>query len=237
MSNATRTVQIATGDGAMGAHLALPATGSGPGVLLIHEIFGVNAYVRDCAQRLADAGYVALAPDLFWRTQPGLDLRNDDAGMKLGMAAAQELDGELAVADAVTALAGLRALPEVNGGRAGVLGFCLGGSLAWRVAAAADPDVAVAYYGSAIPGALDLAEQVTCPTLLHWGGADPFIPREGIEAAAAMAAAHDDMECHIHEGAGHAFDNHRSARFSVPEAAAAAWEQTAAFLARELPAA
>jgi carboxymethylenebutenolidase len=235
MSVATRTQQIETADGAMSAHVALPASGSGPGIVLIHEIFGVNDYVRDCAQRLADAGYVALAPDLFWRTQPGLDLPNDDEGMKLGMAAAQALDGDLAVADTITALQALRELPEVTGGRAGVLGFCLGGSITWRVAAADDPDIAVAYYGSAIPGALDLADDVVCPLLMHWGGADPFIPREGIDAVAAMAAERDNIECHIHEGAGHAFDNHRSTRFSVPAAAAAAWELTAAFLARELP--
>ena len=227
--------EVETGDGAMGAHVALPASGSGPGMVLIHEIFGVNAYVRDAAQRLADAGYAVLAPDLFWRTRPGLDLPNDDAGMELGMAAAQALDGELALADALTALAALRAMPEVAGGRAGIIGFCLGGSMAWRVAAAGDPDVAVVYYGSAVPGALDLADDVICPMIMHWGGADPFIPREGIDAVAAMAAERDNIECHIHEGAGHAFDNHCSERFSVPAAAAAAWELTAAFLARELP--
>jgi carboxymethylenebutenolidase len=235
MSPSTRTEQVETGDGAMGAHVALPASGSGPGIVLIHEIFGVNAYVRDCAQRLAQAGYVALAPDLFWRTQPGLDLPNDDAGMKLGFAAAQELDREKAVGDLVVALAALRELPEVSDGRAGVLGFCLGGSMAWRVAAAGDPDVAVAYYGSAIPGELHLGDQVTCPVLMHWGGADAFIPREAIDAVAAMAAERDDIECHVHEGAGHAFDNHHSEKFHVPEARAAAWERTAAFLARELP--
>jgi carboxymethylenebutenolidase len=232
----TRTQEIETGDGAMGAHVALPASGSGPGMLLIHEIFGVNAYVRDAAQRLADAGYVVLAPDLFWRTQPGLDLPNDDAGMKLGMAAAQALDGDLALADTLAALAALRELPEVSGGQAGIIGFCFGGSMAWRVAAADDPDVAVVYYGSAVPGSLDLADDVTCPVIMHWGGADAFIAREGIDAVAAMAAEHDNIACHIHEGAGHAFDNHRSERFSVPAAAASAWELTAQFLARELPA-
>jgi carboxymethylenebutenolidase len=230
----TRTEQIETGDGAMGAHVALPASGSGPGMLLIHEIFGVNDYVRDAAQRLADMGYAVLAPDLFWRTQPGLDLPNDDAGMKLGMAAAQQLDGELALADALAALGALRGLPEVSGG-AGVLGFCLGGSMAWRVAAAGDPDVAVVSYGSAVPGALELADAVDCPVIMHWGGADPFIAREQVDAVAAMAAEHDNIECHVHEGAGHAFDNHRSERFFVPAARAAAWEQTAAFLDRELP--
>jgi carboxymethylenebutenolidase len=234
MSITTRTQTIETPDGAMGAHVAVPESGSGPGIVLIHEIFGVNDYVRDAAQRLAEAGYVALAPDLFWRTRPGLDLPNDDEGMKIGREAAQELDGAAAARDAIAALDALRALPECDG-RAGVMGFCFGGSMAWQVAADGDPDVAVIYYGSAIPNALDAADRVTCPTIMHWGGADPFIPREAIDAVVAMAAGRDNIECHVHEGAGHAFDNHRSERFHVPEARAAAWEQTAAFLARELP--
>jgi carboxymethylenebutenolidase len=231
----TRTEQIETTDGAMGAHVALPEAGSGPGIMLIHEIFGVNDYIRDSAQRLAELGYVALAPDLFWRTQPGLELPNDDEGMRAGMAAVQKLDFPAAVGDLIAALDALRALPEVTDARAGVLGFCLGGSFAYQVAVNGDPDVAVVYYGSTIPDALEDADRITCPMIMHWGGADQFIAREQVDAVAAMAETHDNIECHIHEGAGHAFDNHRSERFYVPDASAAAWELTAAFLARELP--
>lgn len=234
MSTTTREHSIQTPDGAIGAHVAIPASGSGPGMLLVHEIFGVNDYVRDSARRLADAGYVALAPDFFWRTRPGLELPNDDEGMQTGREAIGEVDFAVAAGDAVTALAALRELPECDG-RAGVIGFCFGGTIGWQVAARADPDVAVLYYGSGIPGALHLAERVTCPTIMHWGGDDPFIPREAIDEVAAIAAGRDNIECHVHEGAGHAFDNHRSERFSVPEASAAAWKLTAAFLARELP--
>jgi carboxymethylenebutenolidase len=235
MSTTTRGEQIETADGAMGAHLALPASGSGPGIVLIHEIFGVNDYVRDGARRLAELGYTTLAPDLFWRTSPGLDLPNDDEGMKAGMAAVGRLDFPAAIGDAIAALGALRDMPECSGAKAGVLGFCLGGSIAWQVAANGDPDVAVVYYGSAVPDALDAADRVSCPVIMHWGGADPFIPREGIDAVVAMAAGRENIECHVHEGAGHAFDNDHSERFHVPEARAAAWEQTAAFLARELP--
>jgi carboxymethylenebutenolidase len=230
----TRTHRIETSDGAFDGHLALPAGGSGPGLLLLHEIFGVNDYVRDSAQRLAGLGYVVLAPDLFWRTQPGLELRHDEAGVQAGMAAAARLDVAVAVADAIAALEALRALPEVTGGAAGVLGFCLGGTLAYHVAADDDPDVAVIYYGSGIPGALDRASAIACPTIMHWGGADPYIPREQVDAVAAMAAAHDGIECHVHEGAGHAFDN-PAPMFLNADARAAAWALTAAFLARELP--
>jgi carboxymethylenebutenolidase len=228
------SIRVKTGDGAFGAHLALPAAGSGPGLVLLHEIFGVNDYVRDAARRFAGLGYVVLAPDLFWRTQPGLELGHDEAGLQAGLAASAQLDVEAAVADARAALEALRALPEVTGGRAGVAGFCLGGTLAYRVAAGADPDVAVVYYGSGIPSALGDAAAIACPAIMHWGGADPYIPREQVDAVAAMAAAHDRIECHVHEGAGHAFDN-PAPMFADPAARAAAWELTAAFLARELP--
>lgn len=236
MAATARSERITTPAGALEAHVAIPAAGSGPGIVLLHEIFGVNDYVRDRAQRLAELGYVVLAPDLFWRTQPGLELNHDDAGVEAGMAAAQKLDSATAVGDAIDVLELLRSRPEVVDRRAGVLGFCLGGSLAYMAAADGDPDVAVAYYGSAVPGALDAAERIACPLLLHFGGADPFIPRAQVDAVVAMAAGNDMIECHVYEDAGHAFDNHRAPRFHVPAARAAAWELTAAFLARELPA-
>jgi carboxymethylenebutenolidase len=231
----SREDSIEIPDGQLAAHVALPAGGSGPGIVLLHEIFGVGDYVRDAAARLAEAGYVVLAPDLFWRTQPGLELAQTDEGMEAGMAAAGQLDFAAAVGDAIAALALLRSMPEVAGAHVGVMGFCLGGTFAYQVAVHGTPDVAVVYYGSAIPDALDAATQITCPMIMHWGGADPFIPREQVDAVAAMAATHPTIECHVHEGAGHAFDNHRSERFHMPEPRAAAWELTAAFLARELP--
>jgi carboxymethylenebutenolidase len=231
----TREQTIAIPDGELGAHMAIPAAGSGPGIVLLHEIYGVGDYVRDAAARLAQIGYVVLAPDLFWRTQPGLELPQTDEGTQAGMQAAQQLDFAAAVGDALATMALLRSMPEIDRERVGVMGFCLGGTFAYQVAVHGTPDVAVVYYGSGIPGALDAAGQITCPTIMHWGGADPFIPREQVDAVAAMAAEHPQIECHVHEAAGHAFDNHRNPKFHVPEARAAAWELTAAFLARELP--
>jgi carboxymethylenebutenolidase len=226
----TRTATIEPG---FDAHLALPAAGGGPGLVLLQEIFGVNAYVKDAARRLAELGYVVLAPDLYWRTEPGLELAPTE--MQRAFGAMQKLDRDAAVGDAIATLAALRGMPEVTGD-AGVLGFCLGGTLAWQVAAQGDPAVAVCYYGSGIPAALDAASAIACPVLLHFGGADQYLPREQVDAVAAMAAAHDGFECHVHEGAGHAFDNSFAPQFTNPPAAAAAWELTAAFLARELPA-
>jgi carboxymethylenebutenolidase len=220
--------------GQMGAFLSLPESGSGPGVLVLMEIFGVGGYIRRAAERLAELGYVALAPDLYRRTRPGAEYEHDEAGMAKAFQAIGGVDMEGAVADSIVALEHLRSLPEVTG-PAGVLGFCLGGTLAFGVAVGADPAAAVAYYGSGVDGMLDQSEQVACPVLFHYGAEDSYISHERADLVARAAEARPDWECHIQPDAGHAFDNHDAPMFSRPEAAARAWELTSDFLARSLP--
>lgn len=232
----SRQEQIAMPDGGqMGAYVALPEHGSGPGMLVLMEIFGVTGYIREAADRLAGLGYVALAPDLYRRIRPGVEFAHDEPSLPEALQAGQELDVPGAVQDAIVALDHLRGLPEVSG-PVGVLGFCLGGTLAYAVAQRADPAIAVAYYGSGIPEMLPDGAQIACPMLFHFGGEDPFIPRDQAEQVAAAAEARAGWECHIHEDGGHAFDNWDAPMFSRPEPAKRAWEQTADFLARTLPA-
>jgi carboxymethylenebutenolidase len=231
----TRTERIAMPDGGqMDAYVGLPDGGSGPGIVVLMEIFGVGVYIREAADRLAAEGYVALAPDLYRRIAPGAQYRHDQAGLAQAGQAVGRLDLDGAVADAVVALEHLRGLPEATG-PAGVLGFCLGGTLAYRVAAGADPATAVSYYGSGVADMLGAGDQIGCPLLFHFGGQDPYIPREDADRVAAAAAAHPGWECHIQTDAGHAFDNWDSPMFSVPEAAARAWALTRDFLHRTLP--
>jgi len=147
----SRTETIGMPDeGAMDAHVAIPAAGSGPGVLVLMEIFGVGAYIRGACDRLAEQGYVSMAPDLYRRIRPGARFGPGEEGLREAGAAVAELDMDGAIEDASVALEALRGLPEVNG-RTGALGFCLGGSLAFGVAVNADPGTLVAYYGSHIP--------------------------------------------------------------------------------------
>jgi carboxymethylenebutenolidase len=221
--------------GEMAAYVAVPESGSGPGMVTVMEIFGVGEYIRGAADRLARLGYVALAPDLYRRTRPGTAFGHAEGDLQAAMAAAGDLDSAGAVADAAVALAHLRGLPEVTSD-AGVFGFCLGGTLAFGVAQSADPAVAICYYGSGVPGMLDEADRVSCPVLMHWGGEDPYIPVEQAQSACRAAAARPGWECHIHPDGGHAFDNWTNPMFSRPEPAARAWEQTQAFLAGTLPA-
>ena len=231
----TRTERIPMPDGGeMGAYIALPDAGRGPGILVLMEIFGVGSYIRRAAERLAELGYVALAPDLYRRTDPDAEFEHDQEGLQQAFAASGRLDTGGAVQDALVALDHLRGLPEVSPS-VGVLGFCLGGSLAYQVAVQDDPAVAVSYYGSTVPDALDQSDRITCPVLFHYGAEDQFIPLEQAQRVAAVAAQRPEWECHIQPDGGHAFDNHESNMFYRPEPAARAWELTSEFLARELP--
>ena len=234
MEERIEQVPAADGSGSMAAHVAVPDAGRGPGIVVIHEIFGVNGYITGTCRRLAELGYVALAPDLFWRVAPGLALDHDEEGLTRAMENISRFDAEAAVGDVAASFDHLRSLPEVQGG-VGVLGFCLGGTLAYLAAAAASPDVAVSYYGSGVPAAVDQAEHIGCPVLIHFGGDDPYIPREQIDAARAALADRPGVTFVVHEGAGHAFDNSLAPMFHDPVAADAAWRQTADVLREALP--
>jgi carboxymethylenebutenolidase len=229
-----RTESVTIGDdGMMTMHVWLPDRGSGPGIVLIQEIFGVGSYIRAVGQRLADAGYVVGAPEVFWRFAPGWAADHDEAGLAAAFEQVAKLDSETAVTDCVAAVAHLGGLAEVDG-QPGVLGFCLGGTLAFGVAVADDPSVCVSYYGSGVPGMLDRIDDVDCPTLFHFGRDDTYIATEGVEALAAATAGRTGLVLNI-EAAGHAFDNHDAPMFHDESAARAAWSKTMAFLAEHLP--
>lgn len=235
----TRIVPVAcdaggtAGGGEMDMTVWTPPGGSGPAILVIQEIFGVGPYIRAVAERLAAAGYVVGAPDVFWRFAPGWAAGHDEAGLQASFEQAGKLDREQAVADCTAALGALGELDDVEG-TPGVLGFCLGGTLAFGVAAQGDPSVCISYYGSGVPDMLGLLDQVSCPTLFHFGRDDSFIPTEGVEALAAAIEGRPGFTLNV-EAAGHAFDNHESEMFHQPEAARAAWSKTMAFLAQHLP--
>jgi carboxymethylenebutenolidase len=229
-----RVDQVTVDDGTFDLPVWLPASGSGPGLVLFQEIFGVGPYIRAVAERLATLGYVVGAPDLFWRRQRDWQASHDQAGLEASMAMVQKFDFAKGVADGVAALQYLRGLPEVVDD-VGVIGFCLGGTMSWFVAAAADPAVAVSYYGSGVAGGLGQADDVACPIIFHFGESDPYLPLEQVDAIRAAVGDRADVEIHVQAGAGHAFDNHEAEMFWNEAAAAAAWDRTVAFLERYLP--
>jgi carboxymethylenebutenolidase len=228
-----RTESVIIDDaGEMPMHLWLPEAG-GPGILLLQEIFGVGSYIRAVGERLADAGYVVGAPEVFWRFAPGWEADHDEAGLAASFEQAGKLDREQAIADCAVACAHLGGLDEVTG-TPGVLGFCLGGTLAFGVAVADDPAVCVSYYGSGVPAMADRLDDVSCPTLFHFGRDDAYIPTVGVEALAEAIGRRPGFVLNV-EAAGHAFDNHDNPMFYDEAAARAAWSKTMAFLAEHLP--
>ncbi len=230
-----RTDQVVCGsDGAMDVHIWTPDTPPRSAILLIQEIFGVGAYIRDVAERLAVTGYLVGAPDLFWRFAPNWEADHDEAGLKASMGKVQQLDFPQAVSDSAAALAHLHAQSGITSAPA-VLGFCLGGTIAWGVAAMAEPSCCVSYYGSGVPSMLGMIDQVSCPTLFHFGNSDTYIPNEGIDAISGAIAGKPGFLLNV-ETAGHAFDNHQSEIFYDEGAAQSAWSKTMAFLASHLPA-
>ena len=229
----TRRDEVAVDDGAFGVHVVVPDSPNGAGVVLIQEIFGVGPYITAVADRLAALGFCVGAPDLFWRFAPGHAADHDEDGLNRSIELVMQLDGEKAVADSLATLAHLRQLPEVTG-PVGVLGFCLGGTVAVGCALAGDPDAVVSYYGSGVPDMVDQLGAITAPTLLHFGGNDPYIEPEKIKAVVAAVPQHPAIELNVEDGAGHAFDNHEAPMFYDAAAAAHAWELTRAFLARHL---
>jgi carboxymethylenebutenolidase len=223
-----RTDTVALGDaGAMELFLWIPDEPVGS-VLLIQEIFGVGAYIRAVAERLADAGYVVGAPDVFWRFAPGWAAGHDEAGLAASFEKVQHLDFDLAVEDCVAAIEHLAEIDGVDA-RPAVMGFCLGGTVAFAVAAKDDPSCCVSYYGSGVPDMLGMIDDVSCPTLFHFGNADPFIANEGVDRVGAAIAGREGFVLNV-EAAGHAFDNHESERFYAAAPAAAAWAKTMSFL-------
>lgn len=229
MTAATTTVRVPDGD--MPSHLWLPPSGTGPGLVLLQEIFGMSPYIRSRAADLAALGYVVLAPELYWRAEGSVDESSTEF-LEQGMALAAQLDWDRTVADAVASVDALRSRPEVTGG-VGVVGFCFGGGVAFNVAAETDVDLLVSYYGSALPQLLGLAGSVSAPSLHHFGTEDAYIPMETVEEIRA-AVAGPEVEFHLHDGAGHAFDNPHPL-FHHARASADAWRVTTDFLARRLP--
>lgn len=217
------------------ADLLIPESGSGPGIVLFQEIFGVTDYIRSRAQDLADLGYVVLVPHFYGRLgDPVIEEGGDGLPQAMGML--EELDWDGAVTDGIAALNALRDHPAVTG-PVGLLGFCFGGGLAYNVAAVADskPDALVSYYGSALPNLLALAPDVTSPSLHHFGDSDDYIPIETVrEIEQAVTDGHDDVTFVLHPDAGHAFDN-PSPMFHHEGASQEAWAKTVDWLATALP--
>ncbi|MFJ9371005.1 dienelactone hydrolase family protein [Nocardia sp. NPDC101769] len=210
--------------GSFAAYLAEPTRGSGPGLVLLQEIFGINDYMRDMADRFADEGYVVVVPDLFWRSEPRVELGYDDAGFTRGLRLRDELDLDLAIDDIGDTIVALRSRDNQAGG-VGAIGFCLGGLLAYLSAVRLPVDCAVSYYGVGVHEHLEEAAELTVPTLFHLAGLDEYCPEPARKAIRAAFDGDDRVRCYDYPGVDHAFATHGRDTFE-PLSAGMAFSRT-----------
>ena len=173
-----KDITIAGPDGSFSGYLSTPSAGTGPGVVVIQEIFGVNAVMRGVADALAARGYLALCPDLFWRLQPGVQLTDKTkAEWDQAFALMNRFDPDAGVKDIQATITQLRGTQGCTG-KVGAVGYCLGGLLAYLTAARTDSDASVGYYGVNIQTKLDEAKTIKKPLMLHIAAKDQFVPPE-----------------------------------------------------------
>ena len=210
MDTTSKWIDIQADDGQFQAYLALPRGGKGPGIVLLQEIFGVNEHVRNVADQYAADGYMVLAPDLFWRSAPRIELGYEGEDLQSAYTLMQACDVALAQSDITATTRALRALPGV-GSKIAALGYCFGGRLAYLTGASGDVDAAIAYYGGGIQNDLERADGVKVPLLLHFGGQDSHIPTDAVKQIAERFDDNPDVEIHVYPDAGHGFNcSHRA---------------------------
>jgi carboxymethylenebutenolidase len=232
VSVTSRWIDIPAGSDSFGAYMALPKSGKGPAVIIIQEIFGVNGHIRAVTEQYAQDGYVAIAPDIFWRTQPRVELTYAGADRDKGIELLQKTNVDLAVADIGATAAALRAMPEVTG-KVATIGYCFGGRLAYLAAAQGTVDAAVAYYGGGIQNLLDQAPKVKVPMQFHYGELDSGIPMSAVGEVKASFAGRDNAEFHIYPNADHGFNCTDRASYHQ-HSAALAHGRTLTFLGERL---
>lgn len=232
--NATHeTVKIKSADGKeFSGFLARPEKGTGPGIILIQEIFGVNSHIRDVADLYAREGFVVLAPDVFWRIDPGIELGYGEKDMVKGMALYQKSDFTQIVSDLSDAIVTLHNLPGVAD-KVGVVGYCMGGNLAYRLAAQGKVDAAVSYYGGGIDQVLDQANGVKCPLLMHFAEADDHIPPSSVEKIKKAFEGNKNVTIYTYPGVHHGFNCDQRASYDR-KSAMLAYSRSAAFFHKYL---
>ena len=233
MLNRIATQWIALGgDGRFQGLLALPPAGKGPGLVLFQEIFGVNAHIQGVAEQYALDGFVVLAPDLFWRSQPKVELGYEGEERARGIDLMKKLTGPELEADIKSTVDALRARSETAGRKVGAIGYCLGGRLAYMAAATTQIDAAVAYYGGGIHDQLDRAASIECPLQFHYAEQDDNIPLTAVERVRA-AMQGKRSEVFIYERAHHGFNCWDRASYD-PRSAAIAHGRSLQFLGEQL---
>ncbi|WP_375403395.1 dienelactone hydrolase family protein [uncultured Sphingomonas sp.] len=228
------SITVATSDGSASfdAYLAQPAGAPRAAVIVIQEIFGVNEGIRRKCDTLAQAGYLALAPDLFWRLEPGVQLDPDvEPELQRAFGLMNRFDQNQGIADIEATIRAARI--RVDGGKVGVVGYCLGGRLAFMTAARTDVDASVGYYGVGLDGLLGEKHGIANALLLHIASEDHLVPKDAQAAVHAGLDDHPRVTIHDYPGEDHGFAAEMGRRRSE-QAAGLADQRTTEFFARHL---
>lgn len=227
------TIKAADGSGEFFAYVARPKAAPAGAVVVIQEIFGVSPSMRAITDAIADQGFLGVCPDLFWRLEPRVSLTDrTQAEWDKAMALLKAFDQDKGVEDLKATLAASRKLDGCNG-RAGTIGFCLGGRMAALMAIRSDADCNVSYYGVMLDGLAGDLRRVARPLLMHIAENDKFVPKEAQGAVLAAVLPNPQVEAHVYPGVDHAFARIDGQHWDG-RAAAIANGRTAAFLARWL---
>ena len=227
------TVTVRTPDGDFAAYIARPAAPQAPAMVVIQEIFGVNAVMRAIADDYAAAGYLAICPDLFWRIEPGIDITDhSEAEWKKAFELFNAFDVDLGAKDISATLGFIRADAGCSG-KAGAVGFCLGGLLAFLTATRTDVDASAGYYGVGIERHVAEADKLTDPLLLHIAEQDQFVPKEAQALIVSALKNHPLVELYTYPGRDHAFARKGGEHYDAADAAKAN-ERTLAFFQKAL---
>ena len=228
----TVTISTLAGDCSFLGYCARPAAAPRAAIVVIQEIFGVNAGIRAKCDRLAADGYLALAPDLFWRLEPGVELDPDVEGeFQQALGLMGRFDQDQGVADIEATIRHAR--NALGCAKVGVVGYCLGGRLAFMVAARTDADASVGYYAVGVEGLLREKHAIAHPLMLHIAGDDHFVPPPAQRAMHEGLDDHPKVTLHDYPGEDHGFATEIGKRRSE-SAAELADKRTAAFFAAHL---
>ena len=221
-------------DGAFGAYISRPKTLPAPAIVVLQELFGVNADIRKTCDELAEQGFIAVAPDLFWRQEPGVDLSNvtSDADWQHGMLLYQAYDRDAGVRDVEDTIKAVAKLPGCTG-MVAVLGYCLGALMVFLTAVRSRVDAAVAYHGGDTEKYLGEVDGLHAPLLMHLAEEDEFISKAAQAEIKAALAKKPNGTVYSYPGQNHAFSRHGGAHYNA-EAAALAHKRTYDFLNRQL---
>ncbi len=229
----TRALRIVSADGEFDAYLARPSMQPAPVIVVLHEVFGVNADMRATCDELAAEGFIALCPELFWRQERHVDLSvRTQPDWRKGVTLYQAFDLDAGVRDVEATVTAARALSGASG-RVGVMGFCLGGLLTFLAAARTRVDAAVAFHGARTEEFVGEAADIDTPLQMHLAAEDEFIPKAAQRAIAAALASDPKFELFSYPGCHHAFSRHDGMHFD-PEAARLARVRTLEFFKRQL---